>query len=44
VRHAANGRPGEWGDVDSITYTIFGCTPLATQPSTWGGVKAMYRK
>jgi len=35
--------PGEWGDVDSITYTIFGCTPLATQPTTWGAVKSMYK-
>jgi hypothetical protein len=35
--------PGEWGDVDSITYTIFGCTPLATQQSSWGAVKSLYR-
>jgi hypothetical protein len=35
--------PGEWGDVDSITYTIFGCVPLATTPTTWGAVKSKYR-
>ncbi|HKW13037.1 MAG TPA: hypothetical protein VJS69_00985 [Candidatus Krumholzibacteria bacterium] len=35
--------PGEWGDVDGITFTVFGCTPLATQPTTWGAVKSKYR-
>jgi hypothetical protein len=35
--------PGEWGDVDSITMTIFNCTVLSTQEKTWGSVKAMYR-
>jgi hypothetical protein len=34
---------GEWGDVDSITFTVFGCTPLAAQPTTWGAVKAKYK-
>lgn len=36
--------PGEWGKVDSITYTIFGCTPLATEQKSWGAVKSIYRK
>ena len=35
--------PGEWGDVDGITFTITGCQTVATQQSTWGNVKAMYR-
>ena len=39
-----NDTPGEWGDVDGITFTIFGCTPLATKQSTWGGVKSMYKQ
>jgi hypothetical protein len=29
--------------VDSITFTVFGCTPLATQPTTWGEIKAKYK-
>jgi hypothetical protein len=36
--------PGEWGDVDSITYVIFGCETVATQEKTWGAVKAIYRE
>jgi len=36
--------PGEWGDVDSITFTVTGCQPVATQPTTWGAVKSLYRK
>jgi hypothetical protein len=36
--------PGEWGDVDGITFIIDGCETVATKPSTWGSVKAMYRK
>jgi hypothetical protein len=35
--------PGEWGDVDSITFTITGCETVAAQPKSWGAVKAMYR-
>lgn len=35
--------PGEWGDVDSITYTIAGCEPLAVKASSWGAVKSLYR-
>jgi hypothetical protein len=35
--------PGEWGDVDSITYTILGCEPLPVTPTTWGAVKSRYR-
>jgi hypothetical protein len=34
---------GQWGDVRDLTLSITGCT-LATQPTTWGAVKAMYRK
>jgi len=36
--------PGEWGDVDSITFTIDGCHPVKTEQSSWGSIKAMYRK
>jgi hypothetical protein len=36
--------PGEWGDVDSITFTIIGCETVATQPVTWGAVKGLYRE
>jgi hypothetical protein len=36
--------PGEWGDVDSITFTIDGCQTVKTESATWGNVKAMYRK
>lgn len=34
--------PGEWGDIDSITMTITGCT-VSTQLKSWGAVKALYR-
>jgi hypothetical protein len=36
--------PGEWGDVDSITFTVEGCQTVKTESATWGSVKAMYRK
>ena len=36
--------PGEWGDVDSITLTVFGCTALAVEQKTWGAVKSLYRQ
>lgn len=35
--------PGEWGDVDSITFTVSGCETVGTQTKSWGAVKAMYR-
>jgi len=35
--------PGEWGDVDSITFTITGCETVGTEAKSWGNVKAMYR-
>jgi hypothetical protein len=35
--------PGEWGDVDSITFTIVDCQSVATEPTTWGAVKAKYK-
>jgi hypothetical protein len=38
----SNG-PGEWGDVDSITFTVTDCQSVATEPTTWGAVKAKYR-
>jgi hypothetical protein len=34
--------PGEWGDIDSITMSITGCT-VGTAPASWGAVKALYR-
>ena len=35
--------PGEWGDVDSITFTIKGCETVGTESISWGAVKALYR-
>lgn len=35
--------PGEWGDVDEITYSLLGCT-VPTQQKSWGAIKQMYRK
>ena len=35
--------PGEWGDVDSITFSIVNCGGLSTNPVSWGAVKALYR-
>jgi hypothetical protein len=37
------GGDGEWGDVDSITFSIIGCPTVAAQETSWGAVKAMYR-
>jgi hypothetical protein len=34
--------PGEWGEVDDITYSILGCT-VRTEETSWGAVKALYR-
>jgi hypothetical protein len=36
--------PGEWGDVDSITFSIIGCGGVSTSTATWGAVKAIYRE
>jgi hypothetical protein len=36
--------PGEWGDVDSITFTVTDCQSVPTQPTTWGAVKSLYRR
>lgn len=36
--------PGEWGDVDSITFTVKGCETVATEQKSWGAVKSLYRK
>ena len=36
------GGPGEWGEVDDITYSILGCT-ISTEETSWGQVKALYR-
>lgn len=35
--------PGEWGDVDSITFTIRNCGGVSTAAVTWGAVKSLYR-
>jgi hypothetical protein len=35
--------PGEWGEVDDITYSILGCT-VRTEETSWGAVKALYQK
>lgn len=34
--------PGEWGEVDDITYSILRCT-VRTEETTWGAIKARYR-
>ena len=34
---------GHWEDIKDLTLTIHGCT-VATKQSSWGSVKAMYRK
>ena len=34
---------GHWEDIKDLTVSITGCA-VATQPSTWGGVKSMYRR
>jgi hypothetical protein len=34
--------PGEWGEVDDITYSILQCT-VGTEEQSWGSVKALYR-
>lgn len=35
--------PGEWGDVDSITFTVTGCETVGVEEKSWGAVKALYR-
>ena len=40
---ASAGVAGHWDDIRDLTLSIQGCA-VATQPSTWGNVKAMYRK
>jgi len=45
--HDANCNPmaggsGDWGDVRDLTLSITGCA-VATEPSTWGNVKSLYR-
>ncbi len=35
--------PGEWGDVDSITFSITDCQSVSVQEKTWGAVKSLYR-
>jgi len=35
--------PGHWDDIRDLTLSITGCA-VATEQSTWGNVKAMYRK
>jgi hypothetical protein len=39
----APGGPGHWDDIRDLTLSITGCA-VATQPSTWGSIKSMYRK
>jgi hypothetical protein len=34
--------PGHWDDIKDLTVTVQGCA-VATEQSTWGNVKAMYR-
>jgi hypothetical protein len=34
--------PGHWDDIRDLTVSVTGCA-VATQPSTWGAVKSLYR-
>lgn len=34
---------GDWGDVRDLTISVDGC-PVSTEQSSWGAVKAIYRK
>jgi hypothetical protein len=34
---------GHWDDIRDLTLSITGCT-VATEPTTWGAVKSMYRR
>lgn len=34
---------GDWGNFTDLTLSVQGCA-VATQQSTWGGIKSMYRK
>jgi hypothetical protein len=40
---AAGGYIGEWGNVWAITLIIQGCEPTATEESSWGTIKSLYR-
>ena len=40
---AAGGVIGEWGNVWSITMIIQGCEPTATEETSWGTIKSLYR-
>ena len=35
--------PGHWDDIRDLTLTVQGCA-VATEPTTWGGVKSIYRR
>jgi hypothetical protein len=39
---AVGGSNGHWDDIKDLTVTVQGCA-VATEQSTWGNVKAMYR-
>jgi len=43
VACAVAGTVGHWDDVRDLTISIDSC-PVATQPSTWGQVKSIYRR
>jgi hypothetical protein len=38
-----NAGPGEWGDVDAITFTVTDCATVGAQQKSWGAVKSLYR-
>jgi hypothetical protein len=35
--------PGHWDDIRDLTLTVQGCA-VATEPTTWGNVKSIYRR
>jgi hypothetical protein len=40
---AVGGMIGEWGRVWAITMIVQGCEPAATEESSWGTIKSLYR-
>jgi hypothetical protein len=40
---AAGPTTGHWGDFRDLTISVQGCA-VSTEESTWGGVKAIYRR
>lgn len=37
-----NTGPGEWGDVESITFIVLGCETVSNTEASWGEIKKLY--